>query len=159
MRIHVKNRGFTLIELLVVIAIIGVLSSVVLASVNTARAKGSDARVKIDFHNIQLALQLYYDKNGTFPGNKTGVSYPSTNADFLSELVSDGEFPSVPRPPNSSYVYNYYNYGGPPGAIIGTILLTGTPSTAGLPGTCRPFVANQNWCDLSSNLYYCICNF
>lgn len=33
------KRGFTLIELLVVIAIIGILSSVVLASVNTVRCK------------------------------------------------------------------------------------------------------------------------
>lgn len=63
----IKNKkGFTLIELLVVIAIIGLLSSVVLASLNTARAKGRDARRMSDLHNIQLALELYYDKYGTY---------------------------------------------------------------------------------------------
>ena len=56
-----KNQGFTLIELLVVIAIIGVLASVVLASLNTARKKSRDARRIADIKQIQLALELYFD--------------------------------------------------------------------------------------------------
>lgn len=64
---HVKNRGFTLIELLVVIAIIGILSSVVLASLNSARAKARDARRYSDLNQVQLALELYYDSNGSYP--------------------------------------------------------------------------------------------
>jgi len=60
------SAGFTLIELLVVIAIIGILSSVVLASLNSARTKGRDARRMSDLHNIQLALELYYNKYGTY---------------------------------------------------------------------------------------------
>ncbi|MDB5195441.1 MAG: hypothetical protein JWO84_625 [Parcubacteria group bacterium] len=56
---HVK--GFTLIELLVVIAIIGILSSVVLASLNTARAKGADAAIKSDIDSARAQAELYYD--------------------------------------------------------------------------------------------------
>src|ERR1039458_5666907 len=58
------NKGFTLIELLVVIAIIGILSSVVLASLNTARGKGSDAAAKEDLNNIRAQAELRYDADG-----------------------------------------------------------------------------------------------
>ncbi|MDO8564485.1 MAG: type II secretion system protein [bacterium] len=62
-----KSRGFTLIELLVVIAIIGLLSSVVFASLNSARGKARDARRKADLTQISKALELYYDThNGTY---------------------------------------------------------------------------------------------
>ena len=53
------SRGFTLIELLVVIAIIGILSSVVLASLNSARTKARDTRRVSDMKQIQIALELY----------------------------------------------------------------------------------------------------
>lgn len=73
-----KNlKGFTLIELLVVIAIIGLLSSIVLASLNSARAKSRDARRKTDLSQIQTALAFYYDKYGGYPTsawNDNGIS-------------------------------------------------------------------------------------
>jgi prepilin-type N-terminal cleavage/methylation domain-containing protein len=56
--------GFTLIELLVVIAIIGLLSTIVLASLNTARMKSRDARRLSDVKQLQLALAVYADANG-----------------------------------------------------------------------------------------------
>jgi prepilin-type N-terminal cleavage/methylation domain-containing protein len=55
-----KQKGFTLIELLVVIAIIGILSSVVLASLNTARGKGADAAATEDLNNIRAQAELVY---------------------------------------------------------------------------------------------------
>lgn len=57
------RRGFTLIELLVVIAIIGILSAVVLASLNTARNKGADAAVKSNVQAIHTQAELFYDSN------------------------------------------------------------------------------------------------
>lgn len=57
------QRGFTLIELLVVVAIIGILSSIVLVSLNSARQKGRDASAKGSMSSIRAAAEIYYDTN------------------------------------------------------------------------------------------------
>jgi prepilin-type N-terminal cleavage/methylation domain-containing protein len=66
-----KNKGFTLIELLVVIAIIGILSSVVLASLSNAREKGRDAAVKSQLASMKAQSELYYSKNETYYNSAT----------------------------------------------------------------------------------------
>ena len=77
----IKNtlkRGFTLIELLVVIAIIGILASVVLASLNSARDKGEDAAIKSNLNNARAQAALFYDDNGDYAGvcaNAAGTIY------------------------------------------------------------------------------------
>ncbi|MBU2103918.1 type II secretion system GspH family protein [Patescibacteria group bacterium] len=63
----VDRRGFTLIELLVVIAIIDLLSSIVLTSLSTARAKANNARRVADLIQIRTALALYHINNGAYP--------------------------------------------------------------------------------------------
>lgn len=63
-----QSRGFTLIELLVVIAIIGILSAVVLASLNTARDKGNDAAIESDLSGIRTQAQIFHDTGNTYTG-------------------------------------------------------------------------------------------
>lgn len=100
-----NERGFTLIELLVVIAIIGLLSSVVLASLNTARARARDVTRVATTKQITNALALYklqYNDYPTIAQNECGGTegYTTTNNDFMGSLVSAGYLPSYPVDPN-----------------------------------------------------------
>lgn len=83
-----NKKGFTLIELLVVIAIIGILSSVVLASLNTARSKGNDAAVKSNLSNLRAAAEIYYD--GESPHTYEGACDDDLAAGFAAAEAAGG---------------------------------------------------------------------
>src|SRR3989338_9047207 len=104
-----NKRGFTLIELLVVIAIIGVLASIVLASLNNARRKSRDARRITDVKQIQLALELYFDGQGNqYPAASTTCD--ATTNYGLQALQTSGYIPQVPRDPLSNAANYCYTY-------------------------------------------------
>lgn len=65
MKLNYK-KGFTLIELLVVVAIIGILASIVLVSLNSARDKGRDASAKGSMSSLRAAAELYFDTHGDY---------------------------------------------------------------------------------------------
>jgi len=98
-----KSRGFTLIELLVVIAVIGLLSSVVFTSLNTARAKARDASRKVSLKQLQLALELYFDSNGSYPvggwySSEPGDQNPDNGGNYIPGL-SPTYISVLPRDP------------------------------------------------------------
>lgn len=75
------KKGFTLIELLVVVAIIGILASVVLASLNSARQKGQIAAIKSNLRNMADQMELSYSDNGNYSGinpDNGSSHYPDT---------------------------------------------------------------------------------
>ncbi len=86
---HNRQGGFTLIELLVVIAIIGVLSSVVLASLNSARGKSANAAVKANLSSLRREAEMYYDTVGNGSYGSVGINISincpaaSSNAGFI----------------------------------------------------------------------------
>ena len=91
---HTYKRGFTLIELLVVIAIIGILASVVLASLNTARDKGANAAAKSSLNNMRAQAELFYDANTTnsYLGMCTTVDTDNTGGyvTALDDTIANG---------------------------------------------------------------------
>lgn len=128
-----KTRGFTLIELLVVISIIGLLSSVVLAGLDHARAKSRDAKRALDMNEIVKALYLHAsDNDGEYPkvtyspgGGKHGGWEASDEdpANFIESLHKyfGGKTPVDPINrttsgfnlfiPTGNFYYQYYRYG------------------------------------------------
>jgi len=92
------SKGFTLIELLVVIAIIGILSSVVLASLNSARTKGRDAKRVADIRQMQVALELYFDSYRQYPLLFNAASIVNPPNGFMS---------AIPLDPRTGVPYSY----------------------------------------------------
>lgn len=86
------NRGFTLIELLVVIAIIGILASVVLASLNAARVKARDSKRKAEIDQLAKALEMYYLDVGRYPQETGCDSSIGSSSDGNCSLLSENNW-------------------------------------------------------------------
>ncbi len=113
-----KEKGFTLIELLVVIAIIGLLASVVLLALNSARAKSRDAKRLADVRQIASALELYFNDNNNYPTAGSCTTPQTTGIGCLAPKYI-GLIPSAPTPADSNSsqscttTTNAYTYSAP----------------------------------------------
>ena len=112
--------GFTIIELLVVISIIGLLSTISVVVLGSARKKGRDSKRVSDIKQIQTALNLYFDEKGIYPNSDTPITLGiGTNLVLcdggFKETTSSGDcplgkiymtkIPSNPSPNGLSYSY------------------------------------------------------
>ena len=98
------TAGFTLVEMVVVLAIIGIVTSIVLMSMSTARSQSRDKKKISDVKSIQLALELYYLKNAT-----SSNSYPDTLAALAASPEGNGLPPEIDDN-STNTVYQYISY-------------------------------------------------
>jgi len=139
-----NKSGFTLIELLVVIAIIGLLSTLSILALNTARARARDAKRISDVKQIQTALEMFYNDTSNYPATLVpGNSVSSSGSVFLRQV------PTAPTPTDgtncgsavTAYTYTYdtvsgggasyhinYCLGATVNNITGNAMQTATPA-------------------------------
>ena len=114
---NMNKKGFTLIELLVVIAIIGLLSTLSVVALGSARAKSRDSKRLSDIKQVQTALELFYTDQGNYPGNTNLVLGIDTETNrgiclnvsgFAGANCENAYMGLVPKDPQNSgsYIYN-----------------------------------------------------
>jgi prepilin-type N-terminal cleavage/methylation domain-containing protein len=114
------TKGFTIIELLVVIAIIGLLASVIIASLSTVQAKSRDARRMEDLKEISNALGLYSITNNRYPIAASETALIGTDA--VSIALTSGSDKSISAMPNDPIYdasitdYKYWYTSASPGS-------------------------------------------
>ncbi len=103
-----KTRGFTLIELLVVVAIIGLLASVVVASLGVVRTKARDTKRMSEVGSLQKALAIYAATNGGIFPIETTQTPITSGSTAGAELIADGAIDTIPVDPlGAAYQYEY----------------------------------------------------
>ncbi len=105
-----QQKGFTLIELLVVISIISLLSSIVLAALNSARSKGRDAVRYQTANQIKTALELYFTNYGYYPvcGGNVHCTTVGTYSALSTLAVVPTYISSIKDDPINANGYGYF---------------------------------------------------
>ncbi len=155
------SRGFTLIELLVVIAIMGILSSVVLASISDARGRARDAVRLTHMRDVHIALEQFFERNGHYPIHTAGwaggmntctAGWFTYVPEYIPGIVSQGFMQELPQDPRAETCAQYLYRSNASGSefkflvhnrVERGLVEQGTP-TARCPAGCPPTYCTQH---------------
>lgn len=107
------KRSFTLVELMVVVAVIGILATMIVPSVQGLTLRARDAKRLSDMTSIQVALELYFEKYGSYPNSDyqgCGGWDASGDGDLIQELKSEGYLSRNMKDPRTDFESNCGNY-------------------------------------------------
>lgn len=139
-----SENGFTLIELLVVVAIIGILATVVLASLGQARTRATTAKAVAELRTLSQSFEIYNLDNNDYPGDVAPDTLPAGMGNYLS-----GGWPEAAYP-GAVYDWEYWGEGTANEAVQLSIRFCES-------GTCN--FPNESWASSFTNqsaAYYCI---
>ncbi len=125
--ISTYKKGFTIIELMVVVAIISILTAIVLANLTGAKQRSRDAKRISDIAQIQLALELFFDRCNQYPpATNSSPTLTAGNGSYgCPSGITLGSFISkIPVGPNANENYNYVTNGSYTDYVISSNLET-----------------------------------
>lgn len=98
-----SEKGFTLVEMMVVVAIIAILAGAFLIGLRGFRSSAYDARRLSDLQKVQGYIELYYNKNGTYPDANSWTTLEG----LLTSSVGIKSIPHDPQSSHSDYKYDH----------------------------------------------------
>lgn len=106
----IKKQGFTLVELLVVVAIIGLLTGMVVISIQHVKAKARDAQRVSDINSLATALALYHNDFNAYPIYDGYLENPIDpgNPVYDGLVVNANAMSALPIDPLNTGNYRYY---------------------------------------------------
>ncbi len=162
-----QNTGFTLIELLVVISIIGLLSSVVLTSLNDARAKARDTKKITELKELQSALALYFSENEEYPPHTPINSwssfalakYTNISGDTTEVILKNAMSPYMQHLPIGGTFQNPDKNNNATSRILYSLLTQNTvPGCSNIKKNCYALIvypeANSIWGNANTVTYF-----